>query len=338
MNEKFIKIINILSQKTWTMSEFLNVVKDSPFFYSKSLAEKDELKQIFGHAQFYKFESFINEYTKKHINEPKINLYKKIDQLLDSFINSMQIENVMETIKNALASDADRFPINEREIILKKINNIKISDYNKYVLKEVIDEINSRRDFYLQKAKSWINRIYEDNEFNKSNNKSLPEVFSLEELKTLNQIGKFITIDKQLVNEIDDSVKDKFVWLNGEYIDSSMGYGVHHGAMYMNKLKELNQEQIDSKTTKFISNTRSPDDLLMEVNEKNKKLPAAFGSFYFNGEVCIIEGRYLIALNDKNYNLLVKDLKKRFKHVYDLSIKNKQIKQESNIRKKERIK
>lgn len=175
-------------------------------------------------------------------------------------------------------------------------------------------------------------------EFNKSDNKSLPEVFSLEELKTLNQIGKFITIDRQLVNEIDDSVKDKFVWLNSEYIDSSMGYGVHHGAMYMNKLKELNQEQIDSKTTKFISNTRSPDDLLMEVSEKNKKLPAAFGSFYFNGEVCIIEGRYLITLNDKNYNLLVKDLKKRFKHVYDLSIKNKQIKQESNIRRKERIK
>jgi len=130
MNEKFIKIINILSQKVWTMSEFLNVIKDSPFFYSKSLAEKDALKQIFGHAQFYKFESFINEYTKKHINEPKINLYKKIDQLLDSFISSMQIENVMKTIKSTLASDADRFPINEREIILKKINNIKISDYS----------------------------------------------------------------------------------------------------------------------------------------------------------------------------------------------------------------
>jgi len=335
MQEKIKIFYNIIRQvsKNITFNEFIKVISNSPFYHSHSLSSPELYTNIFGRKGFYKLEEIVIQFINNSKTNIKKELYSQISNIIniyDDYINNYLInETINDLIHEYIQTDVEPRESYLPDNIYSLINNINITDGGKIVRQLVRNEFNSRKAWYINKIKSWINETLENNIINSVSNN--PEIFSLKELKDLDDIGKIFNIDTQLINEINDSAKDKFIWIENNFIDSSMGYGINHGQMMINYIRKRRGEAIDDKEKLYISNSRTPEDLSIKTTEEENKLPAAYGSFYFNKQVCIIEGRYLIERNDDNYNKLLQELKKRFKHVFDLTISNKQLKQEAKL-------
>lgn len=217
------------------------------------------------------------------------------------------------------------------------LKNINITGLDKIVNDLIKQDFEQRKDWYRRKVKSWLNRFYEDYLLNQEKENYNPIVKSLQDLRNINKIGEEFDVEKSLIYEIDNSVKDKFVWIPDKFVTSDDGYGLHHAQMYANLIEERRNNKIDKNRIDFISNARRPEDLNIDLTEEEKQIPAIFGSYYFNKEIAIIEGKHLISRGDNNYNKVVNILKNKFKHVFDLSIEGKSIKQESKLRKFKRL-
>ena len=281
MQEEKIKLFyNIIKQlsKNITLNEFIKIIKDSPFHYSHSLASLDLYTKTFGHAYFYQLEIIIRDFVNTRKTDTKKELYNQINNIINIYKNYINQDLTNEKINNLIheyiLSDVEARQSLLPKDIIELVNNIYITDANKIIYQLIIDEFNDRKNFYINKIKSLINSTLEYNMINSISNK--PDIYSLKELKNLNNIGKIFNIDTKLIDEINDSVKDKFIWFNGEYIDSSMGYGMHHGQMVINKIRELRGEQIDDKEKLYISNSREPEDLSIKTTEEENKIPIAF--------------------------------------------------------------
>lgn len=220
---------------------------------------------------------------------------------------------------------------------IQLLKNINITGLDKIVNDLIKQDFEQRKDWYRRKVKSWLNQFYEDYLLNQEKENYNPIVKSLQDLRNINKIGEEFDVEKSLIYEIDNSVKDKFVWIPDKFVTSDDGYGLHHAQMYANLIEERRNNKIDKDRIDFISNARQPEDLNIDLTEEEKQIPAIFGSYYFNKEIAIIEGKHLISRGDNNYNKVVNILKSKFKHVFDLSIEGKSIKQESKLRKFKRL-
>ena len=332
----FYNIIKNLSiNKNMDFNNFLLKIKDSPFYYSQSLSNINIYVNIF--TNYYIYQLKLITINSIDINKNKKDLYKQINNIIDDFFNFIKNDfnnqKINDYIKEQIKTD-----IEPRESLLPNdiynlVDIINIINADKQIYQLIVNNIKQDINIYINKIKGWINQSLEEYIINKESIEK-PEIFSLKDLKNKNDIGKVFNIDKQLIYEIDNSVKDKFIWIENKYIDSSMGYGINHGQMMINYLRKRRGEKINNKESLYISNSRQPEDLSIETTEEENNLSNACGSFYFNKQIAIIEGRYLIERNDNNYNNLIKELKSRFTHVFDLTISNKQIKQETKLERK----
>lgn len=338
--KRFIKLIIDMPNKL-TLQEFMNWMKHSPFYQSKRLSDPDLFTKIWGRATFYQLEAHILDLAKDSFNKhiKKIDLYNQLSTIFSQFQKNLynQLDNkdlYQQGIYHIIKSDLDAYSTLYSDNIDKaydKINNLNILDLKDCIYKFIIEEQNARKSFYIMKMKRWINESYEDKIIEQAEKNSVhkEEVSSLKELKTLNNVGRIFGINTNVINEINNSIKDKFIWAEGQLITSNDGYGLHHGQMQQAFFQKRRGEPIQDN--QYITNSRTPEDMMIEYTEEESKVPMAFGSYYFGNEVCIIEGRYLINRGDSNYNQLISRLKKRFTHIFDLTIEDKSMKQEARL-------
>lgn len=321
---------NILKQvaKNISFSNFCNFAKDFPFYHSNKLANIEIQASIFGRTYFYKLEKFIPKYIGNHT---KLEAYAKINQYIDDYLQfikkDLTNDKINNYIRDTLLADCDRLGVEQRRAASELIEKINVTDAAKQIYNLIEKEYRDKRKWYALKIKSWINSEFEQRI--QQSNTNTPQIFSLKELKNLNDIGKIFIIDNSVIAEIDNAI-DKFIWIDYNYIDTSMGYGSNHAVMQKNYIRERRGEKIEEFDNDYISNTRSPEDLAcIDINEEEANLHVAYGSFYFNNQVCIIEGKYKITESD--YNQLLKELTKRFTHVFDFTLQGRQLKQEAKL-------
>lgn len=321
---------NILKQvaKNISFSNFCNLAKDFPFYHSNKLANIEIQVSIFGRAYFYKLEKFILKYIG---NDTKSEAYAKINQYIDDYLQfikkDLTNEEINNHIRDTLLADCDRLDVEQRRAASELIEKINITDAAKQIYNLIEKEYRDKRKWYTLKIKSWINLEFEQRI--KQNNTNTPQIFSLKELKNLNDIGKIFIIDNSVIVEIDNAI-DKFIWIDHNYIDTSMGFGSNHAVIQKNYIRKRRGERIEEFDNDYISNTRSPEDLAyIDINEEEANLHVAYGSYYFNNQVCIIEGKYKIT--EADYNQLLKELTKRFTHVFDFTLQGRQLKQEAKL-------
>lgn len=336
---KALKLLYEFLKNTTTISakQFIQEMSKIPLFYTKSLADLSTYFEVFGREVYYELEEYVyNKYENEITsNQKKINTYKQIDNIIAEVIkNSTKSNDVINSyIKQELNAciNANRQQINNIDHWYSLIKRLNITGFDIIVNNLIKEDFIKRKDFYYRKVKSWLNQFYERYLLNRKKENHNPIVKSLEELKNINQIGKEFDIDKQVVYEIDNSVKDKFTWIPGKFVTSDDGYGLHHSQQYSNLIEERRNNKIDKDRKDFISNARQPEDLSITLTDEEKQIPAVFGSYYFNNTVAIIEGKYLVSRGDENYNTVVELLKKKFTHIFDLSIENTSMKQESKL-------
>ena len=334
---------------TISAEDFMRKMKNIPLYYTQQLSKPDIYFKVFGRTQYYELESYIiDKYKNKITNiQEKISAYKAINNDIKDFLNNIKfpsnkkINNYIyqELIACINANDnfieANNQWKNDDWIALTR--KINVTGLYELVANAIKQDFNQRKDFYYKKVKGWINDFYESYLLKQNKNNYNPIVTSLQDLKNINKIGEEFDIAKEVIYEIDNSVKDKFVWIPDKFITSDDGYGLHHAQMYANLIEERRNNIIDKDRKDFISNARIPEDLNINVTEEEKQIPAIFGSYYFNKEIAIIEGKYLISRGDNNYNKVIEILKKKFKHIFDLSIENKNMKQESKLKNFKRL-
>ena len=343
--QKFVALLEQI-KGTIPIKKFMRLMADSPFYYSQKLSQPDtyiDKRFIDG------LKTNILDITKHFFNErkPKRNLYNKIDEIFDTFQKQiydwLDEDQLNQNVRDSIWTDIDDYDMfykiayKDDPNFLTKLNRfvhgITVSGIKDYVYDAIIHELNSRKAFYVNEIKGWINSTYERLTLENVESSFGEEVKTLKELKTYNSVGREFGINSSLIDEINSSVKDKFIWAEGNLITSRDGLGLHHGQMQQNYIKKRRGGPIDTNV-RYIGNSRTPEDMSIDYTEEEANIPMAFGSYYFNGEVCIIEGRYLIHRGDKNYNRLIDQLKKRFKRVFDLTIENKSIKQEAKLAQK----
>lgn len=335
---KFLKNTTTISAEN-----FFEEMSKIPLYRTEYLGDPDNWFKQFGRKTYYKLENYIYTTYKNKItsNKQKIELYKKIDDIINDFlqkntISNNALNNNAHSLLTILLSENSMFIENFDEWV-QLLKNINITGLDKIVNDLIKQDFENRKDWYRRKVKSWLNRFHEDYLLNQEKENYNPIVKSLQDLRNINRIGEEFDVEKSLIYEIDNSVKDKFVWIPDKFVTSDDGYGLHHAQMYANLIEERRNNKIDKDRIDFISNARQPEDLNIDLTEEEKQIPAIFGSYYFNKEIAIIEGKHLISRGDNNYNKVINILKSKFKHVFDLSIEGKSIKQESKLRKFKRL-
>ena len=343
MEEKRKHALQLLYQflNTYTVisaEKFIYEMSKIPLYYTKRLSNLQNWLEVFNKEYYNQLKDYIhNTYQHKIINNKmKINIYKQINSIITDFLEKYKISNdqLVNYVQQELIyciSINDLF-INNTNKWYQLVNNINIIGLDKIINNLIKEDFKKREEFYCLKAKGWINKFYEQYLLNQEEKNYNPIIHSLKELQNINKIGEEFNIDKEVIYEIDNSLKDKFTWIPGKFVTSDDDYGLHHSQQYSNIIEERRNKQINKNRMDFISNARQPEDLNIELTEEEKKIPAAFGSYYFNKTVAIIEGKHLITRGDNNYNTLIKILKGKFKHVFDLSIQNKSMKQESTLK------
>lgn len=338
--KQFIELLISMPNKL-TLQEFAKLIAKSPFYNSKKFSNSHIFIKIWSRTIFYQLEKHIMDLAKNSFNKniKKIDLYKQLNNIFAQFKKDLydkldDQDLYQRSIYNSIKDELDANQVlysNNIDKAYEKINNLNITDLKDFIYKSIIDEQNSRKSFYIMKMKRWINEVYENKIIEQAEKNSTHEekVVSLKELKNLNNIGETFGINTNVINEINNSVKDKFIWAEGNLITSEDGYGINHGQMQQAYFQKRRGESISDNY--YITNSRAPEDMMIEYTEEESKVPMAFGSYYFNNEVCIIEGRYLIERNDNNYNQLIQQLKKRFTHIFDLTISDKSMKQEAKL-------
>lgn len=112
------------------------------------------------------------------------------------------------------------------ETIFYNYKKIKITDLPAKVTDIVIKDFIDRKDFFQMKIKRVVHELYENIILNKEIPNRNPQINSLEKLKDINMIGKEFDIDRNVIEEIDDSLKDKFIWAEGNYIELNISLNI----------------------------------------------------------------------------------------------------------------